>query len=104
MKWYFKQHIAKQKKSKEEKKKIVLSKQLVTDKMHDAEKFYKESLAAGNEGVMLKNLGAPYKPGSRVGFMVKLKPVMETLDTRLHSGHARCGQPFALCFAQVGRD
>ena len=29
---------------------------------------------------MLKTLDAPYKPGSRVGFMVKLKPVLDTLD------------------------
>jgi len=32
------------------------------------------------EGVMFKKLDAPYKPGSRVGHMVKLKPVMESLD------------------------
>jgi DNA ligase 1 len=29
---------------------------------------------------MFKTLNSPYKPGSRVGYMVKLKPVMETLD------------------------
>jgi len=53
---------------------------LQTDDEIVAERFYKESLAAGNEGIMLKSLDAPYKPGSRVGFMVKLKPVMDTLD------------------------
>ncbi len=42
--------------------------------------FYSKSLAAGNEGIMAKNLTAPYKPGSRVGYGVKLKPVMEGLD------------------------
>ena len=29
---------------------------------------------------MLKTLNAPYRPGARVGYMVKLKPTMETLD------------------------
>ncbi|WP_414837497.1 ATP-dependent DNA ligase [Candidatus Nanosalina sp. VS9-1] len=38
------------------------------------------SLSAGHEGIMMKSLEAEYKPGNRVGYMVKLKPVMETLD------------------------
>ena len=29
---------------------------------------------------MMKSVDAVYKPGNRVGYMVKLKPVMETLD------------------------
>jgi DNA ligase-1 len=53
---------------------------IITDDEKRAEAFYKESLDAGNEGIMLKTLDAPYKPGSRVGFMVKLKPVLDTLD------------------------
>lgn len=59
---------------------IKISEQIVTDDMKKAESFYQKSLDAGNEGIMLKSLNAPYKPGSRVGYMVKLKPVMETLD------------------------
>ena len=62
------------------KRKIVLAKKLVTQDNKKAEQFYKESLNAGNEGIMFKNLEAPYQPGARVGFMVKLKPTMETLD------------------------
>jgi len=58
----------------------ILAKQLVTGDEKKAEKFYKESLAAGNEGIMLKNLEGIYKPGSRVGYGVKVKPVMETVD------------------------
>jgi DNA ligase I, ATP-dependent (dnl1) len=38
------------------------------------------SLSQGHEGIMMKNLDAEFKPGNRVGYMVKLKPVMETLD------------------------
>jgi DNA ligase-1 len=59
---------------------IRLAVQIKTDNDEKAEKFYHQSLDAGNEGIMFKNLNSPYKPGSRVGYMVKLKPVMETLD------------------------
>jgi DNA ligase 1 len=61
-------------------KKLRCSKILVTDDEKKAEQFYKASLAAGNEGLMFKSLDAPYKPGSRVGFMVKMKPVMDEFD------------------------
>ncbi len=60
--------------------KIVVSKQLVTSDVKEAQKFYDESLTRGEEGVMAKNLEGIYKPGSRVGFGVKVKPTMETLD------------------------
>jgi DNA ligase-1 len=60
--------------------KIVTSKQIITSDQKEAEEFYKASLAAGNEGIMVKNLEGVYKPGSRVGYGVKVKPVMESLD------------------------
>jgi DNA ligase-1 len=60
--------------------KIVLVKKLVTSKEKDVEEFYKDSIDKGNEGIMMKKLDAPYKPGARVGYMVKIKPVMDTLD------------------------
>ncbi|MGV8171937.1 MAG: ATP-dependent DNA ligase [Candidatus Woesearchaeota archaeon] len=59
---------------------IRLAEQIITDSDIEAEKFYHKSLSAGNEGVMFKNINAPYKPGSRVGTWIKLKPIMETLD------------------------
>lgn len=61
-------------------KKLVLAKQLITDNLKQADKFYKEALKVGEEGVMAKNLDGIYKPGSRVGYGVKVKPVMESLD------------------------
>ena len=61
-------------------RKIVTVKNLITSKESEVEKFYKESLQAGNEGIMFKKLDAPYKPGARIGYMCKMKPVMETLD------------------------
>ncbi|HDN83456.1 MAG TPA: ATP-dependent DNA ligase [Candidatus Altiarchaeales archaeon] len=57
-----------------------LAKQLITSDLSEAEKFYKEAIDLGHEGVMAKNLNAPYQPGSRVGYMYKIKPIMETLD------------------------
>jgi DNA ligase-1 len=63
-----------------EKRKIQCAEQITTSDEKKAQEFYKKSLAAGNEGVMMKNLAAPYKPGSRVGHMIKLKPVMKELD------------------------
>lgn len=44
------------------------------------QEMQQQALADGHEGIMMKSLDAVYKPGNRVGYMVKLKPVMETLD------------------------
>lgn len=52
----------------------------VTENLKEANEFYKQALSEGKEGVIVKNLEAIYQPGSRVGYMVKLKPVMEPLD------------------------
>jgi DNA ligase-1 len=65
---------------KKEKKKIVLSKKLVTSDVKEVEKFYEDSIKLGNEGLMFKTLDAPYKPGARVGHMVKFKKERETFD------------------------
>lgn len=46
----------------------------------EVDAFYQQSLAAGNEGIMMKNLQGIYKPGLRVGYGMKIKPVMEPLD------------------------
>ena len=57
-----------------------IAEHVITEDPKEADKFYQYSLSLGHEGVMVKNLDAPYKPGSRVGYMYKIKPVMETLD------------------------
>ena len=59
---------------------IRLAEQLVTDDLKKAEEFYQEALRLGEEGVMVKSLGSGYQQGRRVGYMVKLKPVLEDLD------------------------
>lgn len=68
------------KKIVKEKERIHVAEQILTSDINEAKRFYEKALAAGNEGVMAKNLEAPYKPGSRVGYGVKIKPTMETLD------------------------
>ena len=64
----------------QEKYRIVLAKQIITESDTVAQKFYDESLKSGEEGVMVKNLESKYKPGARVGYGVKLKSIMEPLD------------------------
>ncbi|MAG77847.1 DNA ligase [archaeon] len=65
---------------KNEKFKIELIEQLITSDIKKAEKYYQDCLSKGHEGVMVKNKKGIYKPGSRVGYGVKIKPVMESLD------------------------
>jgi len=65
---------------KTEKFKFRTSEQIITSDEKEAEKFYKNALKEGEEGVMIKNLQSPYKPGARVGDMLKLKPASNELD------------------------
>jgi DNA ligase-1 len=60
--------------------KLVSSKQIITDDKKKAEDFFMQALKENEEGVMIKNLQGIYKPGSRVGYMVKLKPEHRDLD------------------------
>jgi DNA ligase-1 len=65
---------------KQEPHKIQLTEKIITDSEKEAEKFYKKVLRQGYEGLIAKNLNAPYKPGRYVGGWVKLKPTLEPLD------------------------
>ena len=72
--------------------------------------FYDRALLAGHEGVMVKNLDAPYRPGRRVGYMMKAKPTMETLDlvvTRAQYSEGRrsdfLGRLFLACVDDTDR-
>ncbi|MBI2557770.1 ATP-dependent DNA ligase [Candidatus Woesearchaeota archaeon] len=65
---------------RQEPKKIVLSRIKIVSEKKDVEKFFKDAVNAGNEGLMFKSLDSPYKPGARVGYMIKFKHIMETLD------------------------
>jgi DNA ligase-1 len=54
--------------------------QIIAKDEREAEGFYEEALKMGEEGIMFKKLDAPYKQGRRVGYMVKLKPVVKDFD------------------------
>ena len=60
--------------------KIPLVEQLVTYKKRQAEKFLREALDAGHEGVIVKKLNSTYTPGSRGKHWLKIKPVLWPLD------------------------
>jgi len=77
---------------KDEKYKIVASKQLITDDEEKAEKFYKEALKDNQEGIMMKSLQSPYNPGSRVGHMLKIKPEERDLDLVIVGGEYGTGK------------
>jgi len=62
------------------------AKQLITNSEKQAQEFYKKALADNQEGLMIKNLQSAYKPGSRVGYMLKLKPAENELDLVIVGG------------------
>jgi DNA ligase-1 len=58
----------------------IVARQAITENTAVIDSIYKDALAAGHEGVMLKNPGSFYMPGKRGKNWLKLKPIMETLD------------------------
>ncbi len=88
-----------------------------TDDPAPAEAVYRDALDAGHEGLMIKNPGATYQPGRRVGRLLKLKPTMEPLDlvvTRAMYSEGRrsewlgrlylgCYDPSSDSYPEVGR-
>lgn len=79
--------------------------------------FYRSAIAAGHEGIMVKNGAAAYQPGTRVGYMMKVKPTMEPLDlvvTRAQWSEGRksdwlgrlylaCREPTSESLREIGR-
>ncbi len=65
---------------KQRKGEVVLTRKLVTSDKKKAERFFRECIKKGLEGVMIKNLNSSYKPGRYVGGWCKLKEVLEPLD------------------------
>ncbi len=64
----------------EEKESVRLADHRETSNEEEVSEMQQQSLSDGHEGIMMKSLESEYRPGNRVGYMVKLKPVMETLD------------------------
>lgn len=61
-------------------KNFKLAEHIETKSIKEAEEFYNHALKQGQEGVIVKNLDAHYQPGRRVGFWLKVKPILEPLD------------------------
>lgn len=59
---------------------IRLAEHIETSDLNEAKKFYETALARGEEGVIVKNMDAHYQPGRRVGYWLKVKPILEPLD------------------------
>jgi DNA ligase-1 len=59
---------------------VPLTRQVVTSKRERAEKFLKDAMDAGHEGLMAKKLDSVYTPGTRGKRWFKIKPVLEPLD------------------------
>jgi DNA ligase-1 len=58
----------------------------------DIEAAFARAREAGNEGLVIKDLGSPYTPGRRGKTWIKLKRAMDTLDvvvTAVERGHGR---------------
>ncbi len=54
--------------------------QIVSSSAEEIEAYYHAALDAGNEGIMLKVLDAPYLPGNRGKLWIKIKPEVDTID------------------------
>ncbi|MEK6936882.1 MAG: ATP-dependent DNA ligase [Nanoarchaeota archaeon] len=65
---------------REKKWEVVLTRKLVSSDEKEISEFFNESLKAGNEGIMLKNINSFYIPGRYVEGWCKLKNVLEPLD------------------------
>jgi DNA ligase-1 len=74
------QLIERRKKLEEICDKSIVASQTITDSAAQIEKIYKDALASGHEGVMLKNPLSLYTPGKRGKNWLKLKPIMDSLD------------------------
>lgn len=72
--------------------KLIYSKFKTTSNKKEVEEFYKKALKDKQEGIMMKNLDAEYKPGRRVGHMLKLKPETNELDLVITGGEWGTGK------------
>ncbi len=72
--------------------KLIASKHKTTSSKKEVEEFYKKALKDNQEGIMMKNLDAEYKPGRRVGHMLKLKPEENELDLVITGGEWGAGK------------
>ncbi len=60
--------------------KLRVTEKLISKDPKEAQRFFKEALKHGAEGVMIKNLSSSYTAGRYVGGWMKLKTTLEPLD------------------------
>jgi DNA ligase-1 len=72
--------LSERRKKLEEVLKEHLAPQIVSDDPAEIDRMYRDALAAGHEGLMLKVPGSPYTPGVRGKNWIKIKPDVDTLD------------------------
>ncbi|MDH5636380.1 MAG: ATP-dependent DNA ligase, partial [Candidatus Bathyarchaeota archaeon] len=59
---------------------ILLTRQIITGNPREAERFLKEAIENGHEGLVAKKLDSPYTPGIRGKRWFKIKESLESLD------------------------
>lgn len=57
-----------------------------TDKIAEQERFFRQAIKAGHEGLVAKDPDATYIPGKRTENWMKIKPAFETLDVVVVGG------------------
>jgi DNA ligase-1 len=65
---------------------VKLTESIESDSIEDEERFFREAIKAGHEGLMAKDPDATYTPGRRAENWMKLKPAFETLDVVVVGG------------------
>jgi DNA ligase-1 len=65
---------------------VKMTNALISDRVADEERFFKQAIKAGHEGLMAKDPDAVYVPGRRTYNWMKLKPAFETLDVVVVGG------------------
>jgi DNA ligase-1 len=62
---------------------IELAERIVASNIEEARAFFEKARSMGHEGLMAKDMHAPYSPGTRGRKMLKLKSFLDTLDVAI---------------------
>jgi DNA ligase-1 len=65
---------------------VLMTEAIETDKIELQDKFFRQALKAGHEGLVAKDPDAKYLPGKRTENWMKIKPAFETLDVVVVGG------------------
>jgi DNA ligase 1 len=65
---------------------VQMTEVIVSDQFAEQQRFFKQAIKAGHEGLMAKDPDAKYIPGRRTENWMKLKPAFESLDVVITGG------------------